>query len=820
MRTIWQDLQYGWRMLRRSPGFSLVAILTLAIGIGANAAMFSVINTVLLRPLPFPDAQRIVFIWDTDPNRNIPRGVASPAEFLDWRDQAHSFEELSAWRTWFYNLTGANEPEQVFGVHASANFLRLLGVKPILGRDFIPEEDQLGHDQVAIITYGLWQRRFGGDPTIVGRNILLDEKPFTVVGVLPRGFSVFGTSRQFDVWMPMALDRAQLHREDHSVIVFGRLRKGVTLAQAQAEMETIIARLKQQYPGVNQQDGVHVVAFREDLARNIKPGLLLLFGAVVLVLLIACVNVANLVLARAATREREITLRATLGAGRWRIIRQLLTESALLALIGGAFGILLAYGGLHLLRLALPSEGGYGEIPHVEWLGIDGMVLAFTLVVSVLTGILFGLAPAIQISRAELYESLKEGSQGSIGGRRTQFTRSALVVAEVAFSLLLLVCSGLLIRSFYLLMSEDLGIDPDNVLTAQIWLPESHYAAGAPVMNFYQQTIDRIGALPGVKSASAVNFLPLSGWGDYCNFDIGGRPIAPPDEPNTSRYSVADWRYLRTMGISVKSGRDFAASDGPNSEGVVILNEALAHRYWPDENPIGKQIHLKFPPTKSPWQPVARDSMLTVVGVVADVREWEMGVEKVGQLYLPYAQNPSRIMRLVVRTTGDPAGIAPAVRHAVESVDPSQPITEVRTMDQFLSQAVSQRRLNMLLLAVFAAIATILAAIGIYGVMAYGVTQRFHEIGVRMALGAEPSDVLKMVVTDGMKLAVIGLLIGIVGAALLSRYLESQLYGIKTTDPFTYAGVALGLAAVAAAASYFPARRATKVDPISALRHD
>src|SRR5580692_11479097 len=463
MGTIWQDLQYGWRMLRRNPGFSLVAILTLAIGIGANAAMFSVINTVLLRPLPFPDAQRIVFVWNTDPNRNVFRGVASPAEFLDWRDQNHSFEELSAWRSWFYNLTGTDEPEQVFGVHASANFLRLFGVKPILGREFIPEEDQVGHDQVAIITYGLWQRRFGGDPTIVGKNILLDEKPFTVVGVLPRGFSLFGTSRQFDVWMPMALDRAQLHREDHSVIVFGRLRKGVTLAQAQAEMETIKARLKLQYPGIDQQDGVHVVAFREDLARNIKPGLLVLLGAVVLVLLIACVNVANLVLARAATREREITLRATLGAGRGRIIRQLLTESALLALIGGALGVFLAYGGLHLLRLALPSEGGYGEIPHMEWLGIDGRVLAFTLIVSILTGMLFGLAPAIQISRAELYESLKEGSHGSIGGRRSQFTRSALVICEVAFSLLLLVCSGLLIRSFYLLMSEDLGIDPKNV---------------------------------------------------------------------------------------------------------------------------------------------------------------------------------------------------------------------------------------------------------------------------------------------------------------------------------------------------------------------
>lgn len=807
-------------MLRRSPGFSVVAILTLAIGIGANAAMFSVINTVLLRPLPFPDAQRIVLIWETDPNRNVTRGTASPAEFLDWRDQNRSLEELSAWRFWFYNLTGTSEPEQVFGVHASGNFFRLLGVTPILGRDFVPAEDQPGHDQVAIISYGLWQRRFGGDRDIVGRSVLLDEKPFTVVGVLPRGFSLFGTSLQFDVWMPMALDRAQLHREDHSLIIFGRLRKGVALHQAQAEMETIFARLKQQYPGVDQQNGVRIITFRDDLVRGLKPGLLVLLGAVTLVLLIACVNVANLVLARAATREREITLRATLGAGRRRIMRQLLTESALLALIGGAFGVLVAYGGLHLLRIALPSQGGYGEIPHSEWLGIDGMVLAFTLGVSIVTGMLFGLAPAVQISRSELYESLKEGSRGSIGGRRSQFTRSALVVSEVAFSLLLLVCAGLLIRSFYLLMSEDLGFDPDHVLTTQIWLPDSHYAPGPPVMNFYQQVIDRVGALPGVKSASAVNFLPLSGWGDYCNFDIAGRPVAPADKPDTAQYRVADWRYLRTMGINVKSGRDFASSDGPNAEGVVLLNEALTRRYWPDESPIGKQLHLKFPPTKGPWQPVARDSWLTVIGVVADVREWEWGEEKVGQLYLPYAQNPSRIMRLVIRSTSDPAALAPAVRKAVESIDPSQPVTEIRTMDQLLSQAVSQRRLNMLLLAVFAFIATILAAIGIYGVMAYGVTQRLHEIGIRMALGADRSDVLKMIISDGMKLAVIGLLIGIVGAALLTRYLESQLYGIKTSDPYTYVAVALGLAAVAAAACYFPARRATKVDPLVALRHE
>jgi putative ABC transport system permease protein len=820
MGNIWQDLRYGWRMLRRSPGFTAVAILTLAIGIGVNAAMFSVINTVLLRPLPFPDSQRIVLVWDTDPNRNVNRGIASPAEFLDWRDQNHVFEELSAWRTWYYNLTGTGEPEQVWGVHASGNFFRLLGVTPILGRDFIAEEEQAGHDQVVIITYGLWQRRYGGDPGIIGRSILLDEKPFVVVGVLPRGFSLFGTSRVFDVWMPFAFDRSQLHREDHSVIVFGRLRKETGLSQAQAEMETIIARLKKEYPGVDQQNGVRVVTFRDDLARGLKTGLLILLAAVALVLLIACVNVANLMLARAATREREIALRSSLGAGRRRIMRQLLTESLLLALIGGACGIFVAYGGLHLLRAALPPEGGYGEIPHVEWIGIDGAVLAFAFGASLLTGIVFGMAPAIQISRSHLYESLKEGSRGSTGGRPSQLIRSTLVVAEVAFSLLLLVCAGLLIRSFYLLMAEDLGFNPERVLTGQIWLPESHYASGPPVLNFYQQLIDRTGALPGVKSASAVNFLPLSGWGDFCNFDITGRPIAPADKPNTTQYRVADWRYLRTMGITVKSGRDFTSSDGPNAEGVVLLNEALVHRYWPDENPVGKQIRLKFPPTNSPWQPVARESWLTIIGIVGDVREWEWGEEKVGQIYLPYAQNPSRIMRLVIRSSGDPSALAPTMRRVVASVDPSQPVTEIRTMDQFLAQAVSQRRLNMLLLGVFAAIATILAAIGIYGVMAYAVTQRSHEIGIRMALGAEPGDVLKMIVGDGMKLAVIGLLIGIVGAAILTRYLASELYGIKTTDPSTFVGVAFGLATVAAAACYFPGRRATKVDPLTALRHE
>jgi putative ABC transport system permease protein len=820
MVTFWQDLRYGWRMLRRNPGFTAVAVLTLAIGIGANAAIFSIINTVLLRPLPFPDPDRIVLVWDTDPNRNITRGVASPAEFLDWRDQNHVFEELSAWRTWFYNLTGAGEPEQVWGVHSSGNFFRLLGVVPALGRDFTAEEEQPGHEQVVIISYGLWQRHYGGDPAIIGKSILVDDKPYTVIGVLPHGFTLWGTSRQLDLWMPFAFDRAQLDRQNHSIIVFGRLRKGVALPQAQTEMETIIARLKQQYPAVDPENGVRVVRFHDDMSRTLKPALLALLGAVAFVLLIACSNVANLMLARAADRDREIAVRAALGAGRRRILRQLLTESALLALIGGAAGILVAYGGLHLLRAAFPPEGGINEIPHREWIGINGAVLGFTLAVSFLTGIIFGFAPAIQIARSELFESLKEGTRGSTGGRRSQFVRSSLVVAEIALSLVLLVGAGLLLRSFYLLMSENLGFNPSNVLTMQIWLPESHCASGAPLVNFYQQVIERVAAQPGVKSASAVNFLPLSGWGDYCNLDIAGRPAPPPGQPYTAQYRVADWRYLQTMNIPLKEGRAFSSADGPDSQGVAILNQALARRYWPNEDPIGQQIRVHLPPTRSPWQPVARDSWLTVVGIVQDVREWEWGEEKVAQVYLPYAQNPSRIMRLAVRTDGNPVAFTTAVRHAIESVDANQPVTEIRTMDDFLAAAVSQRRLSMLLLGSFAAIATLLAAVGIYGVMAYAVTLRSHEIGIRMALGAEPGDVLRMIVADGMRLAVIGLFLGIAASAMLTRYLASQLYGIKATDPATFVGVALGLAAVAVAACYFPARRATRVDPLVALRYE
>ncbi|MGD0403055.1 MAG: ABC transporter permease [Candidatus Acidiferrales bacterium] len=820
MEVLWQDLRFGWRMLRRSSGFAIVAVLTLAIGIGANAAIFSVVNSVLLRPLPFPESQRIVWIWETDENRNVHRGTASQAEFLDWRDRNHSFEELAAWRELFFTLTGNGEPEQNWGSQVSGNFFRLLRVKPVLGRDFLAEEEQPGHERVVMLSYALWQRRYGGDPSILGSSITLDDQPYTIVGVLPRDFSLFGTSRQFDVWVPFGFDRAKLNREEHEVVVFGRLRDGVSTEQAQAEMETIQSQLKKEYPAFDQKNGILVKGFHDDLVSGLRPMLLILFAAVGFVLLISCANVANLTLARGATREREIALRAALGASRDRVFRQLLTESIVLALIGGALGVLIAYAGLHLLRGFLPVTGGRGEIPRADSIGINGAVLGFTLGVSWLTGIVFGLAPAIQISRHELYESLKEGGRGSAGGRRSHCLRSALVVSEVALSVMLLTGAGLLMRSFLLLMSENLGFNPANVLTMQVWLRETHVPSGRPVVNYYQQAIERLNALPGVKSASAVNFPPLSGWNGFCDFDIQGRATPPSGEHFTSQYRIVDWRYLRTMSIALKEGRDFAASDGSNTGGVAIVNETLAHQYWPNEDPVGKQVRLEFPATRGPWDPEPSSAWLTIVGVASAVRDGPWNEPKGPQLYLLLDQNPSRIMHLVVRTAGDPTAIASAVRQSIESADPNQPVTEVRTMDDLIDASVVQRRLSMVLLAIFAAVATALAGLGIYGVMAYSVAQRTHEIGVRMALGAEPGDVLRLMVRDGMRLAGAGVALGIAGSIATTRYLQTELFGVKNMDPITLASVVLGLAVVAVAACYFPARRAARVDPLIALRHE
>ena len=823
MQTLLQDVRFGWRILQKNRGFAVVAALTLAIGIGANAAIFSAVDAFLLQPSPYPDPNRIVLVWNTDPNRHVSRGTVSAPEFLDWRNMNHVFEDMAAWRPAFVTLTGSGEPEQVWSSHVSADFFRLLGTKPVLGRDFLPEEERIGHQNVVMISYQLWQRRFGRDPAIVGKSIVLDYRPYQVIGVVPRDFSLFGTNVALDVWLPLAFTPAQLDRKNYDLVVFARLKEGVSIQQAQADMETITAGLKKQYPEMDPKTGLFIQTLRSSLTQGVRPALLIFLWAVGFVLLIACANVANLMLARAASREREIALRSALGAARTRILRQLLTESVLLAAIGGGLGVIVAFGGIRLIRVALP--GGAHQIPFSSNIQLNGPVLAFAIGLSLLTGIIFGLAPAIQVSHSELGESLKEGSRGSTSGRRSHLLRSSLVVSEIALSLLLLIGAGLLIRSFVRLMSQNLGFNPSNLMTMQIWLPANHYPASAQTTNFFEQVLDRVRALPGVKAASAVDFLMFSGWTDYLDFDIAGRTPPASGDEFTSRYRVIDWRYVHTMGMRIVSGRDFNASDGPNGAGVAMIDEELARRYWPNEDPVGKQIRIHVVTTRAPWQAVEREGWLTIVGLVGDVHEWDWGTRKLPTLYLPFEQDPSRLMSIVVRENGNPASILPAIRHIVSSLDSNQPVTGVQMMDQMVSDALAQRRLNMILLAVFAAVALMLAAVGIYGVMAYAVSQRTHEIGIRMALGAEPGDVLRMIVGEAMRLAAAGMLVGLLASVLLALYLRSQIfgaqiYGIRSIDPVTFIGVPILIAGVAAIASYVPARRATRVDPLIALRYE
>jgi predicted permease len=820
MGTFWQDLRYGFRTLRRNPGFAIVAILTLAIGIGANVAIFSVINGVLLQPLPFPESQRLATVWETDVERNVVHGTASPAEFLDWQEMNHSFESLGGWRGLYFTITGTGDPERVWGSEVSGNFFRILRVSPALGRDFSADDEQPGHPPVVIITDGLWRRHFGADPALIGKTIEVDGKPAAVIGVLPRGFSLYGTAPMFDVWKPFEFDRSKLDRQDHELVIFGRLKPDATFAEAQTEMRAIQEELKRRYPGVDQKNGLRVVGFHDELVSQQRPGLLLLLAAVGFLLLIASANVANLLLARAAAREREIAIRASIGASRGRILRQLLTESFLLAFVGAAVGIVFALGGLHLLRALLPPPMGRGQIPHPEFIRIDGTVVLFTIGVALLTSVIFGLAPSIQIARSKIYESLKEGSRGTTGGRRSHLIRSALIVSEVGFSLVLLVGASLLVRSFRLMMAENLGFEPANVLTMQVYLSPAHYPTTPSVMNFYDGVLGQVAALPGVESASAVNFLPLTGWNVYCNFEIEGHPIAESDEQPTTRYRVADWRYLQTMKIPIKEGRSFTAADGPNAQGVAIVNETLAHRYWQGQDAVGQQIKLIFPTTRQLWDAEPRSGWLTIVGVAGDARDWAWGEPKEGQMYLPLEQDPSRIMHLAIRSQGDPTKLTADVRRAVESVDPNQPVTDVRAMHGYIAIAVAQKRLNMSLLAFFGVVAGLLASVGIYSVMGYAVEQRTHEIGIRMALGAQQTDVVRMIVRDGMKLAALGLGMGLIGSLIAMKYLESQLYGIKARDPLTYISGAVVLALVAFTACYVPALRATRVDPLTALHHE
>ncbi len=806
---LWQDLRYGLRMLIKNPGFTLVAVIALALGIGANSAIFSVVNTVLLRPLPYKEPDRLVMVWEDASKRGYPRDTPAVANYIDWRNQNQVFEGMAALADQSFNLTGVGDPERIDGRRVSANLFTLLGVDPVLGRPFVAEEDQPGAEKVVMISHGLWRRRFNSDAGIVGKSLNLNGESYRVVGVMPQHFQF--PSPEVELWVPIAFTPQQMaNRGSHYLQVIARIKPGVTLGQAQAEMSGIAARLSQQYPNQNTDLGAVVTPLHEHLAGDIRPALLVLLGAVGFVLLIACANVANLLLARAAVRQKEIAVRLALGASRARLIRQFLTESVLLALIGGSFGLLLSVWGINLLKNFVPQS-----ISQAKAISIDMKVLVFTLLVALVTGLIFGLAPALQASSFNLNETLKEGGRDSASGSRGHRIRSLLVIAEVAVSLILLIGAGLLINSFLRLRNVDPGFRSDNLLTMSIVLPPLKYQEHERRSAFYTELVGRIEALPGVKSAAVTNWIPLVRQGDSIGFSIEGRPDAGPGQRPSVVTRVVHPHYFRTMGIQLLQGRELGEQDRVDSPAVALISETMARRFWPGEDPAGKRITPSNPATAGP------DDWITIIGVVKDVRQFDLIADPKPQMYLSYAQAGFFAPRnLIVSTSVEPLSLADAVRRTVWEIDKDQPVSNIRTMEEVLSESIARQRFSMLLLGIFAALALVLAAVGIYGVMSYSVAQRTREIGLRMALGAQPRDVLKLVVGQGLKLVLIGVGLGLVAAFILTRVMTSLLFGVSATDPTTFITISLVLISVALLASFFPARRATKVDPMIALRYE
>jgi putative ABC transport system permease protein len=814
LETLLQDLRYGLRQLRRNPGFTAVAVLTLALGIGANTAIFSVVNAVILRPLPYPQPERLVLVYSTQTPGQRGREASYP-DFLDWRTRNHVFKNMAVFRTGNFTLISDAGPEHLSAAIVSSSLLHLLGVAPVLGRSFLPGDDEPGAVNGAnavILSYGFWQRRFGSRPQVVGKSINLDGHLFSVVGVAPPGFQFPGRSEAVDLWTTIAVDkdgaasRMATMRGAHYLDTVARLTPEVTIPRAQAEMSAIVSGMNKEHPDIHPR-GVRIVPLLDGLVGPARMALLILLGAVGCVLLIACANVANLLLARATARQREMSIRNALGASRGRVVRQVLTESTLLSLLGGSLGLWLGLRGMDLLVRITPVD-----IPRLLQTGLDNRVLIFTAVVSLVTGLLFGLAPAIIGFRSDLAGSLKESGRGPSQGSHRTRTHGALVVGEIALALVLLACAGLLIQSFLGLEKADPGFDPHDILTLRLDSPSAYSIAQQ--LNFFARVIDGARSLPGVRSASGVFGLAFSEINANTGFDIEGRKFARSDRPEANFVAVAP-DYFRTLGMPRLEGRDFTERDNLQAVPVAIVNAALARRYFPGQNLIGQRIKPGISSGYGDRNPVRE-----IVGVVGDVKVTNLAAGPEPQCYVPLAQSPLGVMTLVVRSDGDPLEMAPAVRRLVASTNKQVPVYNVRSLDQMLAQSVAQPRFITFLFGMFAALAVALAAIGLYGVISYSVSQRTHEIGIRMAIGAEKNDVLKFVVGRGLKLALSGVAVGIAGALALTRFLASILYGVTPTDPLTFVAVSLVLLAVALLACYIPARRAAKVDPMVALRYE
>jgi putative ABC transport system permease protein len=798
---MFEDVRYTLRALVKSPSFTLVAVVGLALGIGANSAIFTVMNAVLLRPLPYKEAEQLVLLWQFNRHNGDHEIKASAPDYIDWKEQNGVFQSIAAFNAnsgLGLNLSGAGHPARISATSVTGNLFSVLGVMPALGRSFLPDEERPGSAPVCILSDGLWRRRFGSDPKILGKAVTLNGEMWTVVGVMPAGFRF---PQSVDLWVPaMVRSTARTKHAQHYLGVIARLKPGLSLDHAQAELDALARRMELQYPETNAGFGIRLVPLRTQLTGNFRPALLVLFGATAFVLLIACTNLANLLLVRATIRQAEMSLRLALGASRTRLVRQLLTESALLGLLGGILGLILAFAGTRLLL-------NHSKLPRTNEIAVDGRVLAFTLGLSVFTAIIFGVVPALQASKPDLVRTLKVGGSGFAMGHGWQRLRLLLVASEMALALVLLIGASLMIRSFFRLQEVNIGLDPLNVLTMDTTLTVDRYPPPRQIA-FYRDVVERIGALPGVRSVGAVDNLPLGG-SDVHSFGIVGRSAWDPGDEPSGEFSVVTPQYFNAIGIPLTKGRYFTEGDGDESPRVAIINDAVASRYWPQEDPLGKKITIDF--EREPRE---------IVGVVGNVRHLGLDQQEPLQVYIPHSQRGGAAMYLVVRSTSDPLNLVPSVRAAVEAVDNDQPVYDIQTIEQRLSDSVSPRRFNMLLLGMFAAIALLLAGGGTYGVMSYFVTQQTRDIGIRMAMGADRVKILTLVVGSGFVILFFALAIGVAVALAFSRVISGLLFGISTLDLTSILGASLLLTTVGLLACYIPARRASRVDPMVALRYE